>query len=555
MSIALIPSNYPFIPLRSNCVSHCQRPSSSTSSIYFPSVLVFSATSASVSSFSNRKNFVQSPTRSWWISVRCSLLTFRLVVAFHYLGLNDLIVLCVSIPMTLSTTLLEHWVFGEFLCKLLNFTPTLTALVSTFTVATIAVERWFFIVNKKKFDRRCTILTLILLWVVSIAIALPEFLSRHLQEFAPTMTFSPLQPESFGPPITNSSNFSTGLSSCYIQKIYFCVVNPGVHMRLFSYFVITVQYLVPFAFVSISCYSISRFLKNRMKYMRTYQLPRSTNDSLKKPAIKPPPPACRLSHLEETTELELTSHEETPTNVVANDNLSKSTNTSTPATKTAHRVHYQQTMVIGRESFRSSSIVGTFLMPNDKAQSHSKRRFHRSRKLLICVAALFTISWLPLTVVQIYLEHNEEITQNEPNFVYGFLLIPCYLISSLSAWMNPVIYNYINRSFRREFYALYPCCFRFSSSSLSSGATAEPTTNTELPSTMSRRVTRFEYSMPAARDDSTMLFTHSTQQKSGTANCLVLGSRKQWQEFSRTREWPDLVLCYRFDQRVFFFKK
>src|ERR1700721_2181453 len=55
------------------------------------------------------------------------------------LCLNDLIVLCVSIPMTLSAALLEHWIFGALLCKLVNFTPTLTALVSTFTVAIIAV--------------------------------------------------------------------------------------------------------------------------------------------------------------------------------------------------------------------------------------------------------------------------------------------------------------------------------------------------------------------------------------------------------------------------------
>jgi hypothetical protein len=101
-----------------------------------------------------------------------------------------------------------------------------------------------------------------------------------------------------------------------------------------------------------------------------------------------------------------------------------------------------------------------------KSQSHTKRRFHRSRKLLICVAALFTISWLPLTITQIYLEHNEEIlyTRDGANFVYGYLLIPCYLISSLSAWINPIIYNYINRSFRREFYALYSCCFNVSPS-------------------------------------------------------------------------------------------
>ena len=89
--------------------------------------------------------------------------------------------------------------------------------------------------------------------------------------------------------------------------------------------------------------------------------------------------------------------------------------------------------------------------------------------------------------MQIYLEHNEEITRDEPHFVYAFLLIPCYLISSLSAWMNPVIYNYINHSFRREFYALYPCCFK----SKSSGATSD-CSRTELPSFVVRKQQRQE---------------------------------------------------------------
>jgi hypothetical protein len=370
------------------------------------------------------------------------------------LCLNDLIVLCVSIPMTLSAALLEHWIFGGFLCKFVNFTPTLTALVSTFTVAIIAVERWFFIVNKRKFDRRCTILTLILLWSISILIALPEFISRHLEEFAPP-------PISFSMIKFNHTNINLFKSSCHIRKIYFCVLNPGLRMRIFSYIVITVQYLVPCLFVSISCYSISRFLKRRMKQMRVYQINRPETK------IKLQRTKSNIDVIKKNT---YSNYDQLP---ITNENKSNHL-------LTRFRNTFHNSLVLDKQNYHSSSIVGTVLMPTVKSQSHSERRFRRSRKLLICVAALFTISWLPLTIVQIFLEHNEEITRDEPNFVYAFLLIPCYLISSLSAWMNPVIYNYINRSFRREFYALYPCCFKLktttsSSSSLVSSRTDMPT--------------------------------------------------------------------------------
>ncbi|CAF1203528.1 unnamed protein product [Rotaria sordida] len=385
------------------------------------------------------------------------------------LCLNDLIVLCVSIPMTLSAALLEHWVFGSFLCKFVNFTPTLTALVSTFTVAVIAVERWFFIVNKQKFHRHCTILTLILLWLVSIFIALPEFISREIQEFnrpiiVPYMfnNYSLLLLSSSK--INNNNNNITNISfdynkikqPCQMKKIFYCVLEPDLHMRVFSYFVITVQYLVPFLFVSVSCYSISRFLKKRMKRMcayETHHYPKKTKKNKLNKYIKTK--SLNMTY-------EITEQDELPQN--CNDT---SSTTISNDDKPNHLLPYSRQISNNREKQNDrNSFQLTEQQHYLQSQSHTKRRFHRSRKLLICIAALFTISWLPLTIVQLYLEHNEEIlyTRDGANFVYGFLLIPSYLISSLSAWFNPVIYNYINRSFRREFYSLYSCFFKVSSS-------------------------------------------------------------------------------------------
>ncbi len=359
--------------------------------------------------------------------------------------------------MTLSAALLEHWVFGAFLCKFVNFTPTLTALVSTFTVAVIAVERWFFIVNKKKFDRRCTILTLILLWLVCILIALPEFISRQIQEFIPTtilpymMKNYPLLLEKIHNHTDISNNYYMLKPPCKMKKIFYCVLKPDLRMRIFSYIVITVQYLVPFGFVSVSCYSISRFLKRRMKRMRVYQ----TNHH--------PTRNSKTSYRKKSSNTadEVTSQESTSC-----DDLTMAMNTNDNHKSNQFLSRFRQTFNNHEQFNEQNSINLTDQQNYLKSQSHTKRRFHRSRKLLICVAALFTISWLPLTITQIYLEHNEEIlyTRDGANFVYGYLLIPCYLISSLSAWINPIIYNYINRSFRREFYALYSCCFNVSPS-------------------------------------------------------------------------------------------
>jgi hypothetical protein len=357
--------------------------------------------------------------------------------------------------MTLSAALLKHWVFGAFLCKFVNFTPTVTALVSTFTVAIIAVERWFFIVNKKKFDRRCTILTLILLWLGSILIASPEFISRQIQEVDSQPILKIRKNDSS---FTSKNNNDTDIlhnyyrikPACNIEKNYYCVLKPDLRMRIFSYIVITVQYLVPFLFVSVSCYSISRFLKRRMQRMRSYQT--QNRSSRQAPILL----RKKSSHLtDETTEQELTSCDDLPTAINSNEN------------KSNHLFYrFRQSFQKSKQSNGDRNSMN--LIDEQRilrCQSHTEKRFHRSRKLLICVAALFTSSWLPLTIVQFYLEHNDDIfnTRDGANFAYGYLLIPCYLISSLSAWVNPIIYNYINRSFRREFYSLYSCCFKSSS--------------------------------------------------------------------------------------------
>jgi hypothetical protein len=359
--------------------------------------------------------------------------------------------------MTLSAALLEHWVFGAFLCKFVNFAPTLTALVSTFTVAVIAVERWFFIVNKQKFHRRCTITILVLLWLASILIALPEFISRQMQEFIPP-TILPymmkMYPASLSKIYNNtdiSASYNMFKSPCKMKKIFYCVLKPDLRMRIFSYLVITLQYLVPLLFVSVSCYSISRFLKRRMERMRVYQIhhhrasAKSHKYNRKKSSL----------NKDELTEPESTSNDDLPITIITNGNKSYQL-------LTRFRNTFQNREPLNDQNTLHLNHQQHYL----KCQSHSERRFHRSRKLLICIAALFTISWLPLTIVQIYLEHHGEMlyTREGANYVYGYLLIPCYLISSLPAWINPVIYNYINRSFRREFYALYSCCFKVSTS-------------------------------------------------------------------------------------------
>ena len=263
--------------------------------------------------------------------------------------------------MTLSAALLENWIFGTFLCKLVHFTSTLTALISTFTVAVIAVERWFFIVNKQKFDRLCTIFTLVFLWIISILIALPEFLSRQVQDI---FSQAVLQYMINTYQSKNGSTNSTPLKvPCQMEKISYCVLKPGLRMRIFSYIIMTVQYLVPFLFVSISCYSISRYLRHRMKRMRIYQ-PHHQRQVKSNSRNK----SKNLN--DEITEQELTSCDDLPMSNSIQQDLR-----STYSFLTRFRHRFQSRDDPQQRNSLNIQDQHQYL----KSQSHTERRFRRSR--------------------------------------------------------------------------------------------------------------------------------------------------------------------------------
>lgn len=77
-------------------------------------------------------------------------------------------------------------------------------------------------------------------------------------------------------------------------------------------------------------------------------------------------------------------------------------------------------------------------------------------KTLFAMVLGFTICWVPVFVI----EFTDSATGNHslPRRVY---LLNVFLVSISSA-INPVIYGVLNRTFRLEYYRMWPCCSCFS---------------------------------------------------------------------------------------------
>ncbi|VDO18847.1 unnamed protein product [Heligmosomoides polygyrus] len=121
-------------------------------------------------------------TRSLKSSVMALGNTFIYIVA---LCAVDLLV-TVSIPFSLSNTILNNWVFGEFGCKLHWAVELSNKMCSTFILTALAFDRYMAIChpeNKRVHQMRQTICITVFLAILSIALIIPVVFSATVRSF------------------------------------------------------------------------------------------------------------------------------------------------------------------------------------------------------------------------------------------------------------------------------------------------------------------------------------------------------------------------------------
>lgn len=95
---------------------------------------------------------------------------------------------------------------------------------------------------------------------------------------------------------------------------------------------------------------------------------------------------------------------------------------------------------------------------NSDTEIKRKTAENRERKtmlLLLMIALVFAISWLPLNIFNIIADINEEMLLEIDN---NMLIFPiCHLLVLCSACANPVLYGWLNENFRKEFLKVF-CC-------------------------------------------------------------------------------------------------
>lgn len=100
------------------------------------------------------------------------------------LSFSDLLITIMCLPFTFAYTLMDHWVFGEAMCKLNPFVQCVSITVSVFSLVLIAVERHQLIINPRGWrpNNRHAYVGIAAVWILALASSLPFLLYHELTD-------------------------------------------------------------------------------------------------------------------------------------------------------------------------------------------------------------------------------------------------------------------------------------------------------------------------------------------------------------------------------------
>ncbi|XP_042223028.1 neuropeptide F receptor-like [Homarus americanus] len=105
-----------------------------------------------------------------------------------------------------------------------------------------------------------------------------------------------------------------------------------------------------------------------------------------------------------------------------------------------------------------------FRMANSTVRSSKKgerddRRMKKTNKLLITIALIFCLSWLPLNLYNLVVDFHNPFGDDMETMLVVYAV--CHMMGMSSACSNPLMYGWLNDNFRKEFLEIFsrvlPC--------------------------------------------------------------------------------------------------
>lgn len=107
------------------------------------------------------------------------------------------------------------------------------------------------------------------------------------------------------------------------------------------------------------------------------------------------------------------------------------------------------------------SLIGNNPRSGSIQRERDTARVRRTNSLLISIALVFGISWMPLNAFNVIVDVFEPFdpTNKSDAFYMRILYAICHLTGMSSACSNPLLYGWLNENFRKEFREIW-CCVK-----------------------------------------------------------------------------------------------
>uniref|UniRef100_A0A3Q4AML5 Gastrin/cholecystokinin type B receptor n=1 Tax=Mola mola TaxID=94237 RepID=A0A3Q4AML5_MOLML len=314
------------------------------------------------------------------------------------LAVSDLMMAIFCMPFTLIPNILEDFIFGAAMCKIVSYFMGISVSISTFSLVAIAIERYSAICNPLKSrswqTRSHAYRVIAATWILSLLIMVPYPVFSILRSF-------PKAYNAVGHMCRLDWSSPQAEQTWYVLLLFLLFFIPGV-MMIISYGLISRELYRGIQF-ELGQNSESTGQKNGV--VKAAAGSNDDDDGCYIQVSKKPSPAVEL-----------------PT-------LSASSG-SAPAKS---------------ERARSNT---------SQAKLQAKRRVIR---MLMVIVALFFICWMPLYTANTWKAFD---LKSASKSLSGAPISFIHLLSYTSACVNPIIYCFMNTRFRKALLSTFACCCR-----------------------------------------------------------------------------------------------
>lgn len=366
-----------------------------------------------------------------------------------HLALSDILVVVFCCPFTLTSILLDQWMFGRVMCHVMPFLQCVSVLVSTWMLISIAAVRYRMIrrplSNSLTPKHGCYLILAI--WILGFAICSPLLVFYKTVELHEALNLE----------VLNSKDL--------------CVESwPSAFYRIaFTIALLLMQYILPLVCLTVSHTSVCRSVSSRLA-SKENKLEEKEMINLTLQAPKNSGPPVQLSSAERWSCALGRKHQK---------KYSKKSASVMPAVLFRH-YRDNRSGELPAEASRTErsqlSLVSSRLIPgvpicfegnspeeNSEAQdgvrgtqptSHIKQRSRRVFCRLSVLIVVFAVSWMPLHVFHVVTDFNGNVISNKH---FNLVFCICHLLGMLSCCLNPILYGFLNNGIKADLMALLPC--------------------------------------------------------------------------------------------------